>query len=219
MSPTSRSHGVHPRGRWLRSLAGLLAMVVGTGGTFGLLVVMNNQRGPDQDEQENEVSSFEVKAPKKPKPKTRKRPERKRKRKAAKAPPMPALGANLAGLSFGLPGFDDAGLEVSDSLLGDMSIGVMSEEAVDELPQPVSRKSVPYPARARANSIEGYVTLSLLIDETGALEEIRVTEAVPEGVFEDSALAAIRSWRFEPATYQGEPVSVRVSQTLRFELD
>ena len=47
---------------------------------------------------------------------------------------------------------------------------------------------------------------------------LRALEATPPGVIEETAVASVRGWRFEPATYEGRPVTVSVTQTVRFEL-
>jgi protein TonB len=53
----------------------------------------------------------------------------------------------------------------------------------------------------------------------GRVINARVEEANPQGVFEDAALAAVRSWRYNPALKDGEPVAVdNVLSTVRFEL-
>ena len=48
---------------------------------------------------------------------------------------------------------------------------------------------------------------------------LRVLESEPPGTFDRAALDAVNSWRFEPATYEGLPVAVRVRQVVRFELE
>ena len=60
--------------------------------------------------------------------------------------------------------------------------------------------------------------LSLLITATGEIEKMQVLEASPAGVFEDAALEGVRSWRFEPAQYQGRNVKVWARQRVRFDL-
>ena len=45
-----------------------------------------------------------------------------------------------------------------------------------------------------------------------------VVEAIPNGVFEQSAVQAVKEWRFNPGEYEGDSVSVRMTQTLRFQL-
>jgi protein TonB len=67
--------------------------------------------------------------------------------------------------------------------------------------------------------VEGYVVLLLLIDEAGAVKEVSVVEAHPEGIFEESALAAFREARFAPAQKNGRVVKSRVLIRVSYELN
>lgn len=75
-----------------------------------------------------------------------------------------------------------------------------------------------YPTRARAESIEGRVTLSLLIDETGKVDEVHVIEAKPRGYFERAALDMLRRQHFSPALIHDHPVKSRWRTTVRYRL-
>ncbi|MGE5028289.1 MAG: energy transducer TonB [Betaproteobacteria bacterium] len=75
-----------------------------------------------------------------------------------------------------------------------------------------------YPDKAAAQGLEGHVVLLLLIDEAGTVKEATVAEASPEGVFEESALAAFRSARFAPAQKNGRAVKSRVLIRVTYEL-
>lgn len=183
------------------------------------LVAMNALEMRKQAEPEKTVSSFEVKRrtpPPAAKPKPKPKPKKKNRRQAT---PLPNLGPSLSGASFGLPGLSDALSDATDSLLGDVSDTVMTEDTVDELPKPTSRVPAPYPARARAKGIEGFVEVTMLIDTDGGVKDLQVLEAQPPGVFEDAALAALRNWTFRPAQYEGRSVAIRVRQTYRFSLE
>ena len=46
-----------------------------------------------------------------------------------------------------------------------------------------------------------------------------VVESDPPDTFDDAAIEAARGWRFEPGRDEGNPVAVRVRQTLRFSLE
>ena len=76
-----------------------------------------------------------------------------------------------------------------------------------------------YPAAARAAGIEGQVQVAYDVTAAGRVENAVVLTAEPAGVFEEAALAAVRSWRFRPAIERGVPVAApgRVS-VLRFRL-
>lgn len=76
-----------------------------------------------------------------------------------------------------------------------------------------------YPPVAKAEGIEGYVVIRYDVTAHGTVIDPEVVEAVPEGVFEEAALASIVQWRFRPATEGGKAVSTPgVVSTLRFRL-
>lgn len=76
-----------------------------------------------------------------------------------------------------------------------------------------------YPAAAQAAGIEGQVTVSYDVTPAGRVANAVVVAADPSGVFEEAALAAVRSWRFRPATEPGLPsVIPRQVSVLRFRL-
>ena len=76
-----------------------------------------------------------------------------------------------------------------------------------------------YPPAAKAQGIEGVVVVRYAVTLDGRVVDARVDSARPEGVFEEAALSAVRSWRYNPALKNGKPVAVdNVVSTLRFEL-
>lgn len=77
-----------------------------------------------------------------------------------------------------------------------------------------------YPQAAKAAGIEGHVTVRYRIRSDGSVDHVEVVESDPPGVFDDAAILAVRTWRYEPATVDGEPVDLpNVVSTLRFSLD
>jgi len=205
-----------------KSLYATTFMLFGTALVMGTLVLINDS----QDELNNVKNSqgaeikFDRKKPKakqevrKPKPK----PKPKRSRPA---PPAPLLGlsSQLSGLDLGLPDFSMEGLDGLDGdILGGANGVVMTDDTVDQSPRAVYQGPMPYPPRARAKGIEGYVVFSLLIGITGEIEQIKIVESVPEGMFDDVAMQGVNSWKFEPAQYQGKSVKAWAKQRVRFDL-
>ncbi len=209
-----------PRRR--RILMAVLWMIGGSSLVFALLVIMNEYIDSPENNDGGQTASFSVERPPPPKPperKKRKRPKRKRRKSRAAKAPAPLLSASLGGLAIDLPEFDASDLgSLSDSLLGNMDNVVMTENAVDDPPRPLEQTPIAYPKRARAEGVTGYVTVSLLIGPSGEVERSKVLEADPPGVFEETTLQALGSWRFSPAMYQGRPVKVWARKTFRFEL-
>ena len=76
-----------------------------------------------------------------------------------------------------------------------------------------------YPEAARAEGIEGWVRLRYDISIDGRVENLRVQESSPPGVFDAAALAAVARWRYRAPVIDGAPSAVSgVVSTLRFEL-
>lgn len=71
-----------------------------------------------------------------------------------------------------------------------------------------------YPPIARRLRAEGVVVVSVLVDENGAVTDARVVQRAARDVgFEEAALEAARSARYQPATKGG--VRVKMWKTLR----
>lgn len=73
-----------------------------------------------------------------------------------------------------------------------------------------------YPEAARERRIEGSVTLVYNVAEDGRVTDLEVYAAEPEGVFEEAALDAVRTWRYR-APRDGQVVE-NVGSTLEFRL-
>jgi len=86
--------------------------------------------------------------------------------------------------------------------------GIEPPEALDA-PRPR------YPEAARQVGRDGLVVLQAVIDREGRVQEVQVLRGAPFGMTE-AAVVAVRSWRFRPATRDGEPVSVYYQLTVRF---
>lgn len=200
----------------------LCSMLAGSTGVFGLIYWLNADELPPKLETEREAVAFEIdrKPPPKREKQKRERPTPKRDLSTSPRAPLPNLNATLAGASFDLPTFENAGLEhVDEALLGDTSKKmVMAEGAMDTPPQPVRRVPPKFPEKARRGGVEGFVKLTVFVNQNGTVDQVKVLDASPQGVFEQVAQDAIRSWEFEPGVYQGESVAGWVTQTIRFEL-
>jgi len=188
-------------------------------GTVVLINLFSDSLEETREQAGNQIAIERKKPPpeqqvQKPKPKPR--PKRSR-----RAPPNPLVGleTSLSGVDMGLPGFsaDDLG-GLEGDLLGDGSGLVMTDDTVDQPPRAAYQAPVTYPPRARASGVEGYVVFSLLIGITGEIEQVKVVESYPEGIFDESATQGINQWKFEPAMYQGQAVRAWAKQRIRFDL-
>jgi protein TonB len=200
-------------------LKALIWMVLGSLVIFSSIVIMNQSQMPKKQEAKK-TASFEVEKQqqKKEKPKPKPKPKPQKPSTTPKAP-VPVIGSAISGLDLGLPEFNLDGMEIGDDILGDMSNVVMTGDTVDDPPRPRTQTPVEYPAKAKAKGITGYVTLNLLISTQGAVENVKLLESYPQGVFEEAATETVRSWKFDPAVYQGKPVKVWAKQKIRFDLN
>jgi protein TonB len=73
-----------------------------------------------------------------------------------------------------------------------------------------------YPEAARRARRPGTVVLQATIDREGRVTELEILLGAPLGMTE-AALAAVRRWRFRPATLEDRPVAVYYHLTVRFE--
>ena len=115
----------------------------------------------------------------------------------------------------------DLGVGSADGVaLGDggMATGVFDEEDVDKPPRRISGSQPVYPRRAKDAGLEGVVSLVLLIDRTGRVRSVTVSES-PGPLFDGPVLETVRQWRFSPAEKGGVTVEVRMRQNIVFKLD
>lgn len=61
-----------------------------------------------------------------------------------------------------------------------------------------------YPAAAKASGIEGDVTVRYDVGVDGSVMNARVVSSTQGGLFDEAALAAVKSWRFNAPLVNGE---------------
>ena len=83
--------------------------------------------------------------------------------------------------------------------------GCMS--AAYQPPEVLAAGGIVYPTEAQDQKIEGYVKVAYDVNVDGSVSNAHVVEAVPPGVFDAAALAAVRSWRFRPAVDGKKPIA------------
>ncbi len=77
-----------------------------------------------------------------------------------------------------------------------------------------------YPIEAKEQGIEGAVTVRYDIQLDGSVTNLVIVSSEPGAVFDEAALTAVRSWRFNPKIVDGQAVSSRQQQsTVGFRLD
>ncbi len=85
-------------------------------------------------------------------------------------------------------------------------------------PKEISRVRPVYPPEARAAKKGGVVVIEAVIDASGSVADAEVVRHV-DPALDEAALAAVRQWRYQPATRDGKPVAVFLTVTLTFMLD
>jgi len=74
-----------------------------------------------------------------------------------------------------------------------------------------------YSDEARKAKYQGNVVLSVIVDATGHVRDIRVARSVGMGL-DEKAIEAVQKWKFAPGMKDGRPVAVQVSVEVNFRL-
>lgn len=76
-----------------------------------------------------------------------------------------------------------------------------------------------YPYSAKTNKIEGRITLRFVVTTDGIARDAEVVESLPDGVFDEAALAAIKRFLFKPGTKAGKPVDTAMNLTFVYSIE
>ena len=71
-----------------------------------------------------------------------------------------------------------------------------------------------YPASARASGLEGDVVVSAQLDKAGNVTGVQVLSGL--AVLRQAAAEAVRAWKYQPATLDGDAVASQVNVTVQF---
>ena len=75
-----------------------------------------------------------------------------------------------------------------------------------------------YPESARRRGIEGTALLKMRITAQGSVADVQLERSAGHPELDESAMEAVRRWRFNPARRDGEPVAVWVLIPVEFKL-
>ena len=135
----------------------------------------------------------------------------------------PRLGESVSELTRIRTGEQDANLfqippdfNVVDEP-GDFAISYVHHSHAS-LPTVLSKFPAVYTEDARKAGIQGTVQLTLLVDETGKAQAIRVEHSLEPGL-DQEAIKAVRRWRFHPGEQDGHAVRVPVRVEVSFSLN
>ncbi len=73
-----------------------------------------------------------------------------------------------------------------------------------------------YPTEARARRVQGTVTFSAVVDNTGRVTDLEL-QGGPLPLY-DAARSAVMTWVFEPLTFNGHPIEFATTVTLNFTM-
>ena len=85
----------------------------------------------------------------------------------------------------------------------------------DVSPPRVTKQVNPNYKTARGVRLQGSVTIGLVVSSQGIPREVRVIKGLDKDV-DESAIEAVRQWRFSPARKDDKPVAVRISLEIDF---
>lgn len=136
--------------------------------------------------------------------------------------PAPAPSGVFGGVPGGVPGGSAGGVlggvlsaanasapKIAPPQRIKVSSGVMAGNVLNKV-QPQ------YPAIARSARISGAVILQATISKNGTIENLRVVSGHP--MLRQSAIDAVRQWRYKPYYLNQEPVEVETQVTVNFNL-
>jgi protein TonB len=76
-----------------------------------------------------------------------------------------------------------------------------------------------YPLAARRQGIEGRVVVQAVVPPSGESAHVDVVRSSGHAVLDRAALAAIKNWRFRPATRAGEAIEAGIEIAVVFRLE
>ena len=86
-----------------------------------------------------------------------------------------------------------------------------------KFPKAIYAPDPEYTDKARRKKINGTVVVSLIITPEGTVRDPKITASLDKDL-DQQALAALSKWKFEPATKDGKPVTVRISTEVSFRI-
>jgi len=141
-------------------------------------------------------------------------------------PPPASSGGVIGGVPGGIPGGQLGG--VIGGIIGSASSLNIPKAPKTESPvrvrvsqgvsigRLVNRVDPLYPPLARSARVQGQVVLTAIISKEGTVQDLHVLSGHPMLV--QSALDAVKQWRYKPYLLNGEPVEVETTVTVIFNL-
>jgi TonB family protein len=80
----------------------------------------------------------------------------------------------------------------------------------------IRRVNPDYPSAAKKEGIAGSVDLEVTVSTQGVVEDVSIVQATPPDMFDKSALAAVRKWKYDPRFVDGLPSQAHLKVHLDF---
>jgi protein TonB len=138
----------------------------------------------------------------------------------------PEDGFDLGGLEGGVPGGVEGGVPggVVGGIVGGLPAvappppgpKVVQIGGQIAAPRLVRRVDPVYPDLARLSRVTALVILEAEVDTRGHVKSVRVLRGHP--LFDESAMEALRQWRYQPLLLNGEPYGFVLTVTMGFQL-
>ena len=122
-----------------------------------------------------------------------------------------------AGFGTGMGGGIGIGQSSGPGTGGGYGGGVMSVGGGVSAPILVRSVDPEFTEQARRANLQGTVAIELIVDSQGNPQDIRVVRHLGMGL-DQKAMEAVRQYHFQPAMYQGHPVSVQMIVDVDFQL-
>ena len=115
---------------------------------------------------------------------------------------------------------DPAGLEggtTQGGVVGGVAGGAIElpDDAIPPRPK-TSNAIPPYPQDARADGRTGVVVLEIVVLADGSVDKVRVVRG--DEPFASTAVNTVKTWKYEPARFKGQPISVFKTFQVTFKL-
>jgi protein TonB len=102
-------------------------------------------------------------------------------------------------------------VDVKGILGGPMAI---SAGGSDREEMPLVRVDPEYPPRALSRGIEGWALIEFSVTPAGTTKDVKSIQAQPPGIFDQSAVRAVASWKYNPKVEGGTAVERRGMRVL-----
>lgn len=118
---------------------------------------------------------------------------------------QPVLGTGLVAGRDGAPA------------LGSLPAAPSAEGGRIDPPKLTSSPSAIYPAMARNGNIEGVVVVDALVDANGTVTQAQAVSGPT--LLRQAAADSVRSWKYQPAKLNGQPIAVHTQVSVDFHLN